>query len=117
VILAHTIKGYGFGAAGEAQNTTHNLKKLDVEALKKFRDRFGVPLTDEQVEQVNYYRPLPDSPEVLYMKKRRESLGGYLPSRLAKSQDRKSTRLNSSHVKISYAVFCLKKKNEINAWK
>ncbi len=86
VILAHTIKGYGFGAAGEAQNTTHNLKKLDVEALKKFRDRFGVPLTDEQVEQVNYYRPLPDSPEVLYMKKRRESLGGYLPSRLAKSQ-------------------------------
>src|SRR5690606_29447364 len=86
VILAHTIKGYGFGAAGEAQNTTHNLKKLDVEALKKFRDRFGVPLTDEQVEQVNYYRPLPDSPEVPYMKKRRESLGGHLPSRLAKSQ-------------------------------
>ena len=86
VILAHTIKGYGFGAAGEAQNTTHNLKKLDIEALKKFRDRFGVPLTDEQVENVCYYRPLPDSPEVLYMKKRRESLGGFLPSRHAKSQ-------------------------------
>src|SRR5690606_32235751 len=79
VILAHTIKGYGFGAAGEAQNTTHSLKKMDVEALKKFRDRFGVPLSDDELTEIPYYRPLPDSPEVLYMKKRREALGGFLP--------------------------------------
>ena len=81
VILAHTIKGYGFGAAGEAQNTAHSLKKLDMEALKKFRDRFAVPLKDDELKDVPYYRPAPDSPEMVYMKKRRQDLGGFYPKR------------------------------------
>ncbi|OZG71723.1 pyruvate dehydrogenase (acetyl-transferring), homodimeric type [Hahella sp. CCB-MM4] len=86
VILAHTVKGYGFGEQGEAQNTTHQLKKLDIETVKKFRDRFGVPVSDDEIENLPYYRPSPDSPEMLYMKKRRESLGGYLPKRQPDSQ-------------------------------
>ncbi len=81
VILAHTIKGYGFGAAGEAQNTAHSLKKLDVEALKSFRDRFAVPLKDDELKEVPYYRPAPDSPEMVYMRKRRQDLGGFYPKR------------------------------------
>jgi len=81
VILAHTIKGYGFGAAGEAQNTAHSLKKLDIDTLKAFRDRFGVPLKDDELENVPYYRPAPDSPELVYMKKRRQELGGFYPKR------------------------------------
>ncbi|MBW7471084.1 pyruvate dehydrogenase (acetyl-transferring), homodimeric type [Marinobacter sp. M216] len=81
VILAHTIKGYGFGTAGEAQNTAHSLKKLDLDQLKAFRDRFGVPLKDEELEEVPYYRPAPDSPEMVYMKKRRQELGGFYPKR------------------------------------
>ncbi|WP_404364997.1 pyruvate dehydrogenase (acetyl-transferring), homodimeric type [Marinobacter sp.] len=86
VILAHTIKGYGFGAAGEAQNTAHSLKKLDIEALKSFRDRFAVPLKDDELEDVPYYRPAPDSPEIVYMKKRRQDLGGFYPKRRKDSQ-------------------------------
>ncbi len=86
VVLAHTIKGYGFGKAGEAQNTTHSLKKLDMETLQYFRDRFGIPLSDEELADAPYYRPAPDSPEILYMKKRREALGGYYPKRRQDSQ-------------------------------
>ena len=81
VILAHTIKGYGFGEAGEAQNTAHSLKKLDIEQLKSFRDRFAVPLKDEELKDVPYYWPAPDSPEIVYMKKRRQELGGFYPKR------------------------------------
>lgn len=85
VILAHTIKGYGFGKAGEATNTTHSLKKLDTETLKAFRDRFGVPIDNQNIEEVPYYRPAPDSPEALYMKSKRESLGGFYPKRRVSS--------------------------------
>jgi pyruvate dehydrogenase E1 component len=86
VILAHTIKGYGFGKVGEATNTTHSLKKLDVEHLKAFRDRFGVPVSNDEIESVPFYRPPADSPEVMYMKKRREALGGFYPKRRQQSQ-------------------------------
>ena len=86
VILAHTVKGYGFGEQGEAQNTTHQLKKLDMDTVKKFRDRFGIPISNDEIESLPYYRPSPDSPEALYMKKRREDLGGYLPKRRPVSQ-------------------------------
>ena len=86
VILAHTIKGYGFGKAGEATNTTHSLKKLDLESLKAFRDRFGVPIKDSEIESVPYYRPAPDSPEAVYMKHMREKLGGFYPKRRKDSQ-------------------------------
>jgi pyruvate dehydrogenase E1 component len=81
VVLAMTVKGYGMGAAGEAANDTHSVKKLDLESLKNFRDRFGIPIPDAQLEKVPYYRPPEDSPEIVYMRKRRESLGGYLPAR------------------------------------
>lgn len=85
VILAHTVKGYGFGKVGEATNTTHSLKKLDEESLKSFRDRFGVPIGDDKISEVPYYRPAPDSPEAIYMKRRREELGGFYPKRRQQS--------------------------------
>lgn len=81
VILAHTVKGYGLGEGGQAANDTHSVKKLDVENLRVFRDRFGIPITDDQLETVPYYRPADDSPEMIYMKSRRDSLGGSLPAR------------------------------------
>lgn len=81
VILAHTVKGYGIGDAGEAKMDAHNVKKLDVESLKAFRDRFDIPLSDEQLTSVPFYRPPADSPEMQYMLKRREQLGGFLPNR------------------------------------
>lgn len=81
VILAQTVKGYGMGAAGEAANETHSVKKLDIESLRGFRDRFGIPISDHELTTVPYYRPAPDSPEMVYMRKRREALGGVLPKR------------------------------------
>jgi pyruvate dehydrogenase E1 component len=81
VILAMTVKGYGMGEAGEANNETHSLKKLDIESLKAFRDRFGIPISDEELKDVPYYRPAPDSPEMRYMRQRRDELGGQIPAR------------------------------------
>lgn len=86
VILAQTVKGYGTGAAGEAQNETHSLKKLDMESLKRFRDRFAIPLTDDELKNVPYYRPAPDSPEMVYMRNLRKNLGGSIPARTADFQ-------------------------------
>ncbi|MEX0619915.1 MAG: pyruvate dehydrogenase (acetyl-transferring), homodimeric type, partial [Pseudohongiellaceae bacterium] len=85
VILAKTVKGYAFGAAAEAQNATHSVKKLDVESLKKFRDRFGIPIKDKELEEVPYYRPPENSLELRYMRKQRESLGGAVPQRRSDS--------------------------------
>jgi pyruvate dehydrogenase E1 component len=84
VILAKTIKGYGMGEAGEGQNITHQQKKMNVEALRAFRDRFELDISDEEVEQVAFYRPPDDSPEITYLQERREELGGYLPQRRRK---------------------------------
>ena len=95
VVLAMTVKGYGMGESGEAQNETHSLKKLDLESLKKFRDRFGVPISDEELKNVPYYRPAPDSPEMVYMHKRREELGGYLPRRDAGFEALKTPTLDA----------------------
>ncbi|MGL6037051.1 MAG: pyruvate dehydrogenase (acetyl-transferring), homodimeric type, partial [Legionella sp.] len=81
VVLAKTIKGYGMGAAGEGQNITHQQKKMTLEQLKAFRDRFSIPVTDEQIADIPFYKPADDSPEIQYLKKHREDLGGYLPSR------------------------------------
>ncbi len=85
VILAKTIKGYGMGEAGEAQNITHQQKKMGTTSLKAFRDRFGLPLTDEQVDKLEYINPGPDSPEIKYMRERRMALGGFLPARRQKA--------------------------------
>ena len=81
VILAHTVKGYGVGAKGEAQMSTHSLKKMDQKTLQQFRDRYAIPLNDNDLIDIPYYRPSADTPEMIYMQKRREDLGGYLPQR------------------------------------
>ena len=83
VILAQTVKGYGMGSSGEAINKTHSAKHLAIEDLKKFRDRFELPIKDEDLEALPYYRPGDDSPEMQYMRSRRNTLNGYLPSRKA----------------------------------
>ncbi len=81
VILAKTMKGFGMGTSGQGRMTTHQQKKLDVNDLKAFRDRFRLPLSDDDVEQLKFYRPAEDSPEMRYLHARRASLGGYLPRR------------------------------------
>ena len=81
VILVKTVKGYGMGESGEGTNATHQQKKMDLESLLKMRDRFGLQLTDEQVENYEYIKPDPESAEIKYMQERRKSLGGYLPQR------------------------------------
>ncbi len=81
VILAKTIKGYGLGEAGEGRNIAHNQKKLNEEELLEFRSRFGIPISDEDVMSAPFYRPSEDSVEMKYLKQRRASLGGFVPSR------------------------------------
>lgn len=76
VILAKTVKGYGMGEAGEGKNITHQQKKMGEEALKKFRDRFNIPISDEDIGKAPFYRPDDDSEEIQYLKARREALGG-----------------------------------------
>ena len=87
VILAKTVKGYGMGDSGEAQNTTHQQKSMDIDSLKAFRDRFDLPLTDDQVENLSYYKPAADSPEMLYLAERRVAMGGSVPSRRRKGNE------------------------------
>ena len=81
VILAKTVKGFGLGQSGEAQNVAHNVKKMDVESIKQYRDRFNMPIADDQIEDLPFYRFPEDSEEYKYMKARREALGGSLPAR------------------------------------
>ncbi|GLP97458.1 pyruvate dehydrogenase (acetyl-transferring), homodimeric type [Paraferrimonas sedimenticola] len=82
VILAKTVKGYGMGEAGEGKNIAHQVKKMGAEAVRHYRDRFNIPISDEQLEDIPYYHPGPDSDEVKYMKARREALHGMMPRRL-----------------------------------
>jgi len=84
VVLAKTVKGYGMGDAGEGQNITHQQKSMDVEALKAFRSRFDLPISDKEVENLSFYKPPADSPEIQYMEERRKNLGGHLPARRRK---------------------------------
>ena len=81
VILAQTVKGYGTGKSGEAKNDTHSMKKVALDDLKDFRDRFNIPVEDDQLKELPYYRPSPDSPEMKYMLGAREKLGGFYPIR------------------------------------
>jgi pyruvate dehydrogenase E1 component len=81
IILAKTVKGYGMGAAGEGQNIAHQQKKLDIEALKVFRDRFNIPVSDKNIEDVPFCLPAKDSSEIEYLLERRHALGGFLPTR------------------------------------
>ena len=81
VILAKTVKGYGMGEAGEGQNTTHQQKKLEIEQMKRFRDRFNIPVSDEDIDEIPFIKLKDDSPEKKYLLERREELGGFLPKR------------------------------------
>ena len=81
VILAHTKKGYGMGQAGQGKMTTHSQKKFDEPALLAFRNRFNLPLSDEQATNLDFLKPAADSPEMQYLHARRTALGGYLPKR------------------------------------
>lgn len=86
VILARTIKGYGLGEGGEGKNITHQQKKLNEEELRAFRSRFGIPISDDEISSLPFYRPPEDSPEMEYLKARRAELGGNLPKRVVKSR-------------------------------
>ncbi len=81
VVLAKTTKGYGLGEAGEGKNITHQQKKLNLEELREFRSRFGIPISDDDVAKAPFYRPPEDSPEMRYLHQRRQALGGYMPKR------------------------------------
>jgi len=85
VILAKTVKGYGMGEAGEGRNTTHQQKKMNEAELAKLRKRFNIPIPEEAVHTVSFYRPPDDCPEIQYLKSRRKALGGSLPARVVKA--------------------------------
>ena len=87
VILAKTVKGYGMGEAGEGQNTTHQQKSMDIASLKAFRTRFDLPISDEEVEKLSFYKPADDSPEMQYLRARREAMGGSVPARRRKGNE------------------------------
>jgi pyruvate dehydrogenase E1 component len=86
LILPKTIKGYGMGESGEAQNITHQQKKMSVDSIRVFRDRFQIPVPDDKLEDVPFVNFAPGSPEAEYMKARRMELGGYLPTRRRKAE-------------------------------
>ncbi len=81
VILAKTVKGYGMGKIGEGKNTTHQQKKLDDAAIREFRDRFAIPIADDKLADIPFFKPAENSPEMKYLQERRRALGGYLPQR------------------------------------
>ncbi len=101
VILAKTVKGYGMGEAGEAENDTHSVKKLDLDGLKHFRDRFNIPLSDKELETVPYYRPPADSPELAYMHRTRKELGGFVPRRIVTDEVLKTPELSAFKTQLS----------------
>ncbi len=86
VIFAKTVKGYGMGEAGEGQNVTHQQKKMGEAALRQFRDRFQIPISNEQIKDTPFYKPDDNSPEIQYLRERRQALGGYLPERRVKEE-------------------------------
>ena len=91
VILAKTVKGYGLGEAGEGRNISHQQKKLNEKELREFRERFEIPISDEDVAQTPFYRPPPGSAETKYLLERRKALGGFLPvAPIARAEDRSS---------------------------
>ncbi|CAC9586508.1 pyruvate dehydrogenase (acetyl-transferring), homodimeric type [thiotrophic endosymbiont of Bathymodiolus puteoserpentis (Logatchev)] len=95
VILAKTVKGYGMGEAGEGQNTTHSQKKLGLEQVAKFAKRFDIPVTEEDVKQLNFYKPAQDSEEMTYINTQRQKLGGSLPVRSFELENLQAPELNT----------------------
>ena len=95
VILAKTVKGYGMGEAGEGQNITHQQKKIGDSALRAFRDRFRIPISDKQIGEAPFYKPAEDGPEMQYLKERMRAMGGSIPSRRRKAQPLEIPPLNA----------------------
>ena len=87
VLLVKTIKGYGMGRSGEARNTAHQTKKLDDEAIREMRDRFAIPIPDDKLPEIPFFKPSDDAPEMKYLHERRKALGGYLPQRREKADE------------------------------
>ena len=87
VLLVKTVKGFGMGKSGEARNTAHQTKKLDDEAIREMRDRFAIPIPDDQLASVPFFKPSEDAPEMKYLHARRAALGGYLPQRREKAEE------------------------------
>jgi len=88
VILAKTIKGFGMGKHGEARNTAHNTKKLTDEAVRELRDRYAIPIPDDKLADIPFFKPSDDAPEIKYLHERRAALGGYLPQRRQKADEK-----------------------------
>jgi pyruvate dehydrogenase E1 component len=95
VILAKTVKGYGMGAVGEGKNIAHQQKKMPIEALKQFRDRFNIPIPDGKLEELPYFKPADDSPEMKYLRERRAALGGSVPQRRRRTLSLEVPKLES----------------------
>jgi len=87
VLLVKTVKGFGMGKSGEARNTAHQTKKLDDEAIREMRDRFNIPIPDDKLKDIPFFKPSDDAPEIKYLHERRKALGGYLPSRRMKADE------------------------------
>jgi pyruvate dehydrogenase E1 component len=87
VLLVKTVKGFGMGKSGEARNTAHQTKKLDDEAIREMRDRFAIPIPDDELHEIPFFKPADDSPEMIYLHERRKALGGYLPQRREKADE------------------------------
>uniref|UniRef100_A0A699GMN4 Pyruvate dehydrogenase E1 component n=1 Tax=Tanacetum cinerariifolium TaxID=118510 RepID=A0A699GMN4_TANCI len=88
VLLVKTIKGFGMGKHGEARNTAHNTKKLTDEAVREMRDRYSIPIPDDQLADIPFYKPADDAPEIKYLHERRAALGGYLPARRMQADEK-----------------------------
>ena len=86
VILAKTVKGYGMGKIGEGKNTTHQQKKMDLESIRQFRDRFNIPIPDDKLAEMPFFKPADDDPVMKYLHERRKALGGYLPQRRPRAE-------------------------------
>ncbi len=95
IVLAKTVKGFGMGASGEGKNISHQQKSMDIDSLKGFRDRFDLPITDKEIDDLSYYKPSKDSPEIQYMLERRNALGGFLPARKTKGNDLKVPNIDA----------------------
>ena len=114
VILAKTKKGFGMGGAGESRMSSHQAKSLDIDALTAFRDRFSLPLSDSDLEELNFYKPAPDSPEISYLIGKREALGGSLPARKFSIVDASLKKRGSSLIPdiSQYANFAMQPKGK-----
>ncbi|XLZ70032.1 pyruvate dehydrogenase (acetyl-transferring), homodimeric type [Massilia sp. SR12] len=88
VLLVKTVKGFGMGKSGEARNTAHQTKKLDDEAIREMRDRFNIPIPDDKLAEIPFFKPSDDAPEMKYLHERRKALGGYLPQRRMQADEK-----------------------------